>query len=153
MLKQRWFEILLGGAVLGIALFFLSWAAANSNDTKEGTVQRIAADFTSIKGLRVGNDVRIGGVKIGTVENLAINPESFQAQVTMAIRNDVSLPTDTAVAIISDGLLGGAYMRVSPGNSNQIISDGGKFTIVEQSATLEELLGKAVFIISETSSE
>ncbi|MCH9852653.1 MAG: MlaD family protein [Alphaproteobacteria bacterium] len=153
MVKQRWFEILLGGAVFGIAIFFLVWANANTNGSKEGTVQRIVADFTSIKGLRVGNDVRIGGVKIGSVEKLAINPDTFQAQVTMAIRNDVLLPTDTAVAIISDGLLGGAYMRVNPGSDAQKIADGGKFTIIEQSATLEELLGKAVFIISETSSE
>ncbi len=153
MIKQRWFEILLGGAVLGIAIFFLIWANTNSNDTKEGTVQRIVANFSSIKGLRVGNDVRVGGVKIGSVEKLAINSDTFQAEVTMAIRNDVRLPTDTAVAIISDGLLGGAYMRVSPGNNSQKISDGGEFTIIQQSATLEELLGKAVFIISETSSE
>ncbi len=153
MMKQRWFETLLGGCVLGIALFFLSWAFTNSGNNQDGGLQRIVADFQSIKGLKVGNDVRVGGIKIGSIEQLSINPDTFQARVLMAIRDDVNLPTDSAVAIISDGLLGGAYMRINPGQNNKRISDGGQFTRIEQSATLEELLGKAVFIISETSTQ
>ncbi len=153
MMKQRWFETLLGGVVLAAAIFFVSWAWNSSGNNDGSGIQRITANFQSIKGLRVGNDVRVGGVKIGTIERLGINPDTYQANVTMSITNSISLPDDSAIAIISDGLLGGAFMRVNPGQSATKLTDGSAFTRIEQSASLEELLGKAVFIISETSSQ
>ncbi len=153
MMIQRWFETLLGSLVLALAIFFVSWAWNNSNSNNDGGIQRISANFQSIKGLRIGNDVRVGGVKIGTIEKLSIDPDSYQALVTMGITDEIALPADSAVAIISDGLLGGAFMRVTPGQSSEKLTDGSKFTLIKQSASLEELLGKAVFIISETSSQ
>ncbi len=155
MIQQRWFEIVLGAFVLGVALFFLLWAWKNSGDYSADSElvgkQRITANFQSIKGLNVGNDVRIGGIKVGVVDKLDIHPETFKAQIIMVLRGDLKLPEDTNVAIISDGLLGGAYIRLQPGSSDVVIADGGSIVNVVNTFSLEELLGKAVFIISETS--
>ena len=105
-----------------------------------------------MKGIKLGNDVRIGGVKIGTVSDMSIDPQSFKARIEMAIRKDLKLPIDSKIAIISDGFLGGAFIRVIPGRAKQYLDDGEQLTRIQQSLSLEELLGKAIFIISDTSS-
>ena len=152
MIKERWFEIILGGVVLGVAMFFLIWGWNSSGSNQGSGGAKIFANFSSVKGIKLGNDVRIGGVKIGTVSDMSIDPQSFKARIEMAIRKDLKLPTDSKIAIISDGFLGGAFIRIIPGQAQQYLGSGEQLTRIQQSLSLEELLGKAIFIISDSSS-
>ncbi|HET8995439.1 MAG TPA: outer membrane lipid asymmetry maintenance protein MlaD [Acetobacteraceae bacterium] len=140
-------EILTGALVLLVAVGFLGYAVAHSGRTG-GSGYTLYADFDNISGLSVGNDVRVAGVKIGTVTNETIDPKTFQARVSFTVQNDIKLPKDSAAEITSESLLGGKYISLSPGGEQQMLQPGQTVTITQSSINIESLLGKFIFSAS-----
>jgi phospholipid/cholesterol/gamma-HCH transport system substrate-binding protein len=137
-------EVLTGAAVLIVAAGFLAYAVAHSGrSTASG--YGLYAKFDHIDGLGVGSDVRVGGVKVGSVDEERIDPQSFQAVVGLTVRNDIKLPKDTAAIITSESLLGGKYLSLQPGGEEATLQPGQTITITQGSVSLEELLGKFIF--------
>jgi phospholipid/cholesterol/gamma-HCH transport system substrate-binding protein len=140
-------ETLTGAIVLVVALAFLAYAVAHSGRTA-GSGYTVQARFDHIDGLAVGGDVRIAGVKIGTVTDERIDPKTFVAIVSMTIRDDIKLPKDTGASITSESLLGGKYISLSPGGDETDLKPNQMITITQSSVSLEELLGKFIFSIT-----
>ena len=144
------FETILGAVVLGIAGLFLGFAYSTSN------VQRIqgysvSANFPMVDGVKDGTDVRLNGVKIGTIEGLKLNtdpgPNQFLVTVNMSIRPDIQLPDDTMAMIASESLLGGKYMSLEPGIEEEFIkTDGsGRITRTQAPMRLDDLIGQIIY--------
>jgi phospholipid/cholesterol/gamma-HCH transport system substrate-binding protein len=144
-------ETLTGAAVLVVAVAFLAYAVAHSGRTA-GSGYSLQARFDHIDGLNVGGDVRIAGVKVGTVTEQRIDPKTFSAIVTLTVRNDIQLPKDSAASITSESLLGGKYISLSPGGDDADFKPGDMITITQSSVSLEELLGKFIFSATSLSS-
>ncbi len=106
------------------------------------------ARFDHIDGLSVGGDVRIAGVKVGSVTDEKIDPKSFSAIVAMTVRDDIHLPKDTSAEIASESLLGGKYINLSPGGDETDLKVGQTITITQSSISLEQLLGKFIFSVT-----
>ena len=137
-------EVLTGALVLLVAAGFLGYAVAHSGrSTTSGYT--LYAKFDHIDGLGAGSDVRIAGVKIGSVNEERIDPQSFQAVVALSVRNDIKLPKDSAAIVTSESLLGGKYLSLQPGGDEAILQPGQTITITQSSISLEELLGKFIF--------
>lgn len=143
-------ETVLGAVVIVVAAIFLGFAYFSS-DLRPVAGYTIRAKFNAIDGLAVGNDVRIGGVKVGTVVGAALDPQDYRAVVTMTVRPEVKLPKDTTVKIASEGLLGGKYVKLEPGNDAETVADGGALTKTRDVVSLEELLGKVIFLVTDES--
>lgn len=144
-------EVLTGAAVLVVAAGFLGYAVAHSGRSVS-TGYPLQARFEHIDGLAVGGDVRIAGVKVGTVTSEQIDPKSFQAIVSLTVRNDVQLPKDSSAEITSESLLGGKYISLSPGGEETILKPGQTITITQSSVSLEQLLGKFIFSVTSLNS-
>lgn len=140
-------ETLTGAVVLVVALVFLGYAVAHSGRSA-GAGYPLRANFDHIDGLAVGGDVRIAGVKVGTVTDERIDPKTFVAVVTMTLRDDIQLPKDTGAAVTSESLLGGKYISLSPGGDETILKPGQTITVTQSSVSLEELLGKFIFSVT-----
>jgi len=140
-------ETLTGALVLMIALLFLAYAVAHSGRTA-GSGYTLRARFDHIDGLAVGGDVRIAGVKVGTVTDEQIDPKTFSAIVSLTVRSDIQLPKDSAAAINSESLLGGKYISLSPGGDETDLKPDQTITITQSSVSLEELLGKFIFSVT-----
>jgi phospholipid/cholesterol/gamma-HCH transport system substrate-binding protein len=140
-------ETLTGAFVLVVALAFLAYAVSHSGRTA-GSGYTLNATFDHIDGLSVGGDVRIAGVKVGTVTETRIDPKTFSAIVSLTVRNDIQLPKDSAASIVSESLLGGKYISLSPGGDEQDLKPGQTITITQSSVSLEELLGKFIFSVT-----
>jgi len=140
-------ETLTGAAVLVVAAGFLAYALAHSGRVA-GSGYSLQAKFDHIDGLSIGGDVRIAGVKVGTVTNEQIDPKTFSAIVSMSVRNDIQLPKDSAASITSESLLGGKYISLSPGGDETDLKPGQTITITQSSVSLEELLGKFIFSVT-----
>jgi phospholipid/cholesterol/gamma-HCH transport system substrate-binding protein len=137
-------ETLMGGVVLVVTGFFLVFAYNRGNvATVEG--YPISARFTAIDGLKIGDDVRLSGIKIGSVVDHHLDPDYYQAIVSMSINPGVALPDDSAALIASDGLLGGKYVAIEPGGAEEMIAPGGQITLTQPSVNLESLLGKLIY--------
>ena len=137
-------ETLTGAVVLLIAGGFLAYAVAHSGRAR-GAGYPLMAQFDRIDGLAVGSDVKIGGVKVGTVNAERIDPKSFLAIVSFTVQDNIKLPKDTAAVITSESLLGGKYIALSPGGDAQDLKPGDTITVTQSSVSLEELLGKFIF--------
>lgn len=146
-------EVATGAVVLLVAAFFLAYAVLHSGrggSVAEGTVLR--AKFDRIDGISVGADVRIAGVKVGSVTDSRIDPQSFAAELTIRVDRTLRLPADTSAEITSESLLGGKYVSLVPGGSDRFLADGGQITETQGSVSLESLLGRFIFSVTQMNS-
>jgi len=137
-------EVLTGGAVLLVAVGFLGFAVAHSGRTAS-TGYKLHASFDHIDGLNPGADVRIAGVKVGSVLDMRVDPKTFLAEVTLSVNDKIHLPRDTAAEVTSESLLGGKFLNLSPGGDARDLQPGATITITQSSVSLEQLLGKFIF--------
>ena len=147
-MNRRFAETAVGAVVLAIAVWFLVFAY-NSSDFRPVAGYSLSAKFSSVGGLASGNDVRIGGVKIGSVLDQRIDPNDFRALIVFSVRSDLKLPEDTVAAITSDGLLGGKYLRLEPGRATTMAAVGATLKNTRDALSLEDMLGRAIFLLSE----
>lgn len=145
-------ETLIGTLVVAVAAVFLFYGYTSSG-MRGSSGYHVDAAFSAIDGLANGSDVRLSGIKIGTVVGQKLNPETYQATVTLDIASDVKLPDDSSAKITSEGLLGGSYISVTPGGSEEMLADGGEIMFTQGSVDLMSLIGQAVFSASDSGSE
>lgn len=137
-------ETVMGAVVLAVAVGFLLFAYDRSAVKKvEGYA--IEARFSDITGIGLGSDVRVGGLKVGSVANMQLDEATYQATVTMQIREKVKLPKDSSAAVVSSGLLGDKFIKLEPGGADTMLAQGDVITFTQSSVFFEELIGKFVF--------
>lgn len=138
-------ETIMGAVVLAVAGFFLAFAY-NHADLKQVAGYGLSAQFASIGGLEDGSDVRINGIKVGTVASHQLDPVTFNAVLHLTIMPEIRLPTDTVATIASDGLLGGKFLKLEPGRATGRIEDGGTITKTRDFKSIEEMVGELIFL-------
>jgi len=137
-------ETVLGALVLCVAGFFLVFALGAA-DMKHVSGYNVYANFSKADGINPGLDVRISGVKVGTVEKMELDPKTYLAKITLTILPDIKLPTDTVAKVASESLLGGKYMALEPGADDSMIKPNGQIQFTQASLNLEEMIGKFIF--------
>jgi phospholipid/cholesterol/gamma-HCH transport system substrate-binding protein len=143
-------EVAAGAVVLAVAGVFLAFAVTNSGRGGiSGPATTFTARFDRIDGLAPGADVRIAGVKVGSVVDQRIDPQSFLAVLTLRVDGNLRLPTDSSAEIASEGLLGGRFVSIVPGGADRTIENGGTITITQSAISLESLLGRFIFSMTE----
>ncbi len=144
-------ETVTGFAVIVVAAAFLGYALNRTGAVTTGGYL-LRAQFSSIGGLTVGADVKIGGVVVGHVADEHLDPTTYAAVVQLAMNDDIKIPQDSSAAISSQGLLGGDYVAISPGGSNTMMAPGQSFAVTQSAINIEDLLGKFIFSMGGSSS-
>jgi phospholipid/cholesterol/gamma-HCH transport system substrate-binding protein len=137
-------ETVMGAVVLVVAALFLLFAY-NSSQLRSVKGYELTANFEHIDGIRDGSDVRVSGIKVGSVLGLTLDPKTFLATVRMSVEPAVKLPDDTVAEIVSSGLLGDKYMSLVPGGSEKDIQPGGRIKFTQSSVSLEHMIGQMIF--------
>ena len=135
-------ETLLGAAVLLAAGYFLFFAYQHSDVGRSGQGYPLYATFERVNGLTLGSDVRISGIKVGTVTDMTLDTKTFLATLTLNLKNNVAVSDDTVAEITSDGLFGNSYLALNPGGSEEILKAGDSLTYTQAPATFSELITK-----------
>src|ERR1700759_1383509 len=143
-MQRNAIEPILGALVLVAAVAFLVFAY-NKAGQRSFSGYPLTARFSSIDGLETGSDVRIGGVKIGQVTDIAIDPATYLAMVKLTVAPEIKVPTDSVASITTEGLLGGKYLGLEPGVADNMLKPGGLITPTEASVSLEGLIGKLLY--------
>ena len=144
-MRRSLVETIMGAVVLVIAIGFLVYVFGQSGITSAAGGYEVTAEFDDASGIRAGSEVRISGVKVGAVAAQSLDPKNYFAQVRMTIRDGVELPTDTSAKISADGLLGGAFIALSPGGASDNIAPGGTITSTQGALNIVDLIGRFVF--------
>lgn len=138
-------EILAGAVVLAVAVGFLAYAANSAGlMSRMGETYPLTASFRAMDGISVGSDVRLAGLKVGTISDLRLNPQTFFADATIQLRSDILLPDDSAILISSEGLLGGNFVEILPGGSMDNYGAGDEIEDTQGAVSLITLLMKFV---------
>jgi phospholipid/cholesterol/gamma-HCH transport system substrate-binding protein len=140
-------ETLIGAVVIAVAAFFFYFAYSSTGSAPVSGYD-VIAKFNRVDGVSVGTDVRLSGIKVGTVKSMALDPKTYNAVVTIALENSVKLPDDSSVRVTSEGLLSSQYLSIEPGSSPDILKPGGEIENTQGTIDLIGLLGKAVFSAS-----
>jgi len=138
-------EVAVGAAVLAAAVGFLVYTAGIAGvGGLSGKGYDLTASFRSIEGVTAGTDVKLAGVKIGTVSNISLNPQTFRGDATLSLAKDVVIPDDSAAVIASEGLLGGNFVEIVPGGSMGNFEPGAEIEDTQGAVSLISLLLKFV---------
>lgn len=133
-------EILVGGAVLAAAITFGIYAMQSTGFSSGGAGYDLNASFRSLEGVSVGTDVRLAGVKIGTVTDVELNSETYRAETRISVRDGIEIPDDSAIVVSSEGLLGGNFVEIMPGGSPFYFSAGDEIEDTQGAVSLISLL-------------
>ena len=147
-MKTNLLEVAMGAVVLVVCTLFIVFAYSSSQfQTSKG--YEVSAKFDRIDGIMRGSDVRLSGVKVGTISDIHLDPQSYLAIVRMTLSPHVVLPKDSAAEIVSDGLLGGKFLALIPGGDDENIPEGGEVKFTQAAVSLESLIGQFIFSMQE----
>lgn len=137
-------EVLAGAAVLATAISFVIYAAQGTGMSGAAGSYDLKASFRSAEGILLGSDVRMAGVKVGTITSLSLNPTTYFADATVSVQDGLLLPDDSAILISSEGLLGGNFIELVPGGSETNLAPGAEIEDTQGAVSLISLLMKFV---------
>ncbi|NCA69025.1 MAG: outer membrane lipid asymmetry maintenance protein MlaD [Sphingobacteriia bacterium] len=146
--RQRGTEILVGLFMAAgfVALFFLAMQVSNLSAGASTEGYRLTARFSNVGSLKVRAPVTMAGVRIGRVESVSFDKDSYEAVVTLRIDPSVdSIPDDTFANIFTAGLLGEQYVGLEPGGSPDHLRDGDTIAYTQAALVLEQMIGQFLF--------
>ncbi|WP_341758160.1 outer membrane lipid asymmetry maintenance protein MlaD [Candidatus Tisiphia endosymbiont of Ditula angustiorana] len=144
-MKQNVIETLVGFIVILVALGFFVFAYKIGNSSKVESGYILKANFQNAEGIVQGSSVMLAGIKIGSVTNITLDKTSFFALLTISINNDIKLPKDTSIAIVTSGILGSRYVSVTPGSSEENLAGGDQIKYTQSAVNIESLIGKLIY--------
>ena len=143
-MSENKFEVFVGGAVVAVAIFFVFYVFQTSGFSTGSGNYPIHASFRSAEGVRVGTDVRLAGVKIGAVTQIELDSDTYEARSTLSIGKNIQIPDDSSLTIASEGLLGGNFVEVVPGMSEDYLQSGDEVLDTQGSVSLIQLMMRYV---------
>lgn len=145
MNTRKTFEAIIGFVILLICSLLLIHIVSFNQSAKSSKYNNILyANFNNIDGIKIGSEVKISGISIGYVEKMVLNNETYQVKVRLNIKNDIKIPNDSTIAVNSESLLGGKFLSIKIGASEEFLQNGDSFVATQSSMNLEDLIGKVV---------
>ncbi len=145
-------ETIVGAAVIALAVGFFLYASKTSGVGGASTSgYKVIAEFDNAEGINIGTDVRLAGIKIGTVTSQSLNAENYMARLELTLDPKVSLSDDTAAKVTSEGLLGSKFISMEPGGSETKLAEGSMMTLTQGAVDIWSLISSAMFDKAKTS--
>ncbi len=143
-IRQHGAEALIGLLIVVLAVWFVVFAWQRTGGGAAYGGIPITAQFQSASGIKVGTDVRVAGIKVGTVTGLSLDPKTYMANVALALNPGTRVPADSSLAVSSEGLLGGNFLNVLPGGDATPLKAGDTIVDTQGSLDLNSLIGQFI---------
>lgn len=143
-ISRQDFETIVGGVAMLAAALALWLASAGGKAARAGNGYVLTARFDQVDGLTIGGPVFLAGIHVGSVLKIELAPGTLKPLVSLSIRRDIALPADSAVQVMSDGVLGGKFVRIEAGSETETMKPGDRFLTVQDSVIVEQILQKIV---------
>ena len=141
---QELAETGMGAVVLIAAGLFFAYALSAGGKAVGGSGYEVSAKFGQVGALEPGADIRVAGVKVGTVSSIVLDPKTFLAVAKLDLDSSVKLPSDSTAKITSDGLLGGQHIAIEPGGAPDDLKSGGEIQNTQGAVDLFSLVGQVL---------
>ena len=126
-----------------VAVFITISHNTSIKGAEDGSTYTIYANFGRTDGLNEGDAVRMSGVSIGRVVKSSLD-ENFNSKLSLEINSKYKIPDDSSASIISFGLIGGKYVEIEVGGSEEYILPQGYIEYTQDAMVLEELLDRII---------
>jgi phospholipid/cholesterol/gamma-HCH transport system substrate-binding protein len=133
-------ETVIGAVVVAAAIGFVFYASQSTGRQAATSSYELTARFRSVEGVLVGTDVRLAGIRVGSVTALELDPLTYEAKAAFTVRSDLEIPEDSDVKITSEGLLGGSFLEITPGASEFMLAAGDEVENTQSAVSLLNLL-------------
>jgi phospholipid/cholesterol/gamma-HCH transport system substrate-binding protein len=144
LFRENGGEALVGLLVVLLAVWFVWFAYMKTGGGEKSGSIHVTALFPNSSGVNVGTDVRVAGLKIGSVTAQKLDPQSYQVAVTLAIDPKVKIPADSSAAITSEGLLGSTFIALLPGGETAPLKDGDTISDTQGAMDLMAMVGQFI---------
>ena len=144
-MKTNLVETAVGAVVIVIAAAFFLFAYTTSGIGRGSGGYKLTAEFDNADGIGVGSDVRMSGVKIGTVTSQELDTMTYQAVLTISIDPTLKLPDDSSAKVKSEGLLGSKFVALEPGGSADMLQDGDRIAYTQGAIDIWSLVSQFMF--------
>jgi len=134
-------ETVIGAIVVAAAILFLVLGYTRAG-TRGASGYEVNARLAKVDGLGVGTDVRLSGVRVGSVADLTLDPKTYLVTVHMNIHDDIKIPMDSSILVTSSGLLGTPYLSITPGGDDKMLAAGGMIENAQGSIDVMNLIGR-----------
>jgi phospholipid/cholesterol/gamma-HCH transport system substrate-binding protein len=150
-MKKNFLETLVGSFIIITAVIFIAFIynSANSLNKEKGQYYHLKAKFQDISGIIKGSDVNIAGINVGEVESTSLDPKTYEAVVTLKIKDKILVPTDSRVSIISSGFVGNKFISIDPGPAETFLKNGESILYTNSALNIESLIGKFMYYIGD----
>jgi len=138
------FETIIGAAAVLVAALALWLVSAGGKAARAGDGYLLTARFDQVDGLTIGSPVYMAGIQVGSVVKIELAPGTLKPLITLSVRRGLVVPSDSAALVMSDGVLGGKFVRIEAGSETEAMKPGDRFTIVQDSVIVEQILQKIV---------
>ena len=144
-MKNSSFETLIGVLVIIVSILFLYLASKVSNGKQNITNNyKVYAVFDNIDGINIGSDIKISGVKIGSVADVQLN-ENYKAKLLLKLPKNLNIPSDSIFKVSTSGLIGSKFINIKIGGDEEFLKDGDVADFTESSMALEDLISRLIF--------
>ena len=142
--SHNYFDFLVGTIVLIFAIGFFTYSFKSSKISSSAGYA-LFAKFDNADGITIGSDIKISGIKVGSIVEQNLDEKTSKANLKMNIASNVKIPADSSAKIVSEGLLGAKYIAISIGGDEENLKNGQEINFTQSSVNFEELLGKFIF--------
>ena len=147
-MKQNIIETTVGFIILAIALSFFVFAYNKGNKIEGSGGYLLKAEFQNIDGIVSGSDIMISGIKIGQVDKIELDKDTYVATAWLKIKDNLKLPKDSQASVSTSGLLGGKFIAITPGSSDEMLDPLAQIKYTQSSINIESLIGKLMYSIT-----
>ncbi len=146
-MKSNAIETIVGFTVIIIAMVFLGFAynKGGSNLRGDNNGYLVQAAFQNAEGIVEGSDIRLAGIRIGVVESLHLDKNTFLALISLRIDPDIKLPKDSQAAVATNGLLGNKFISITPGSLEENLVDNDEIKYTQSAINIEALISKLMY--------
>ena len=142
---KKSFEAMIGFVILLLCSLFIIHTISVGKQVKRETYSNVIyAKFRNIDGIKIGSDIKISGVRVGVVNDLKLSNDDYSVNLKLSLKKDIKIPDDSIISIRSDGLLGGKFLDIKPGVSDNYLNNNDVFSATQSAINLEDLIGKVV---------
>lgn len=144
-MKSNTFETLVGVLVLIIAALFIYMSMEVSDSRQKlASGYRILAEFSNIDGINIGSDVKISGMKVGSVLDMRLD-QNYKSLLVIKLPNDLRIPVDSIFKVSTSGLIGNKFINIKIGADDEFFKNNDKVEFTESSMDLEDLIARFIF--------
>ena len=145
MNKKINIEFTLGLLILIISIFSIFYYSSKINIFNKIETFQINSSFFDIGNLKIGNDVKIKGVKVGEVSNISLDKENYMALITSSLDESIVIPNDSIFKISNNGFIGSSYIEIDIGNSEVLFKNNDHTINNVDAVSLEDIVNNFIF--------